>query len=107
MKNKRKEKSILLQQKLFDQYKFLNKEGASKSLCDIFEAHSNRKPVSGAGECAAPKLFQYAFEREMKPLAISEFWWGKSTKSEDKKHGNFYPACNDKCRPILSYMLRV
>ncbi len=107
LKNKRKAKSLLLQQELFDKYTFLNARGELKSLCEIFETYTNRKPVSGAGECAAPKLFQYAFERKMKPLAIAEFWWGKSTKSEDKKHGNFYPACNDKCRPILSYMLGV
>ncbi len=105
LKIDRKKKSIALQQELFDQYQFLNTEGELKSLCAIFESYTKRKPVSGAGECAAPKLFQYAFERKMKPLAIAEFWWGKSTKSEDKVHGNFYPACHEKCRPILSYML--
>ncbi|MDB4728632.1 hypothetical protein OAF63_07550 [Saprospiraceae bacterium] len=105
LKNDRKAKSIHLQQELFDQYHFLNKAGKSKSLCAIFEEDLNKKPPSGAGECAAPKLLQYAYERKMKPLAIAEFWWGKSTKSEERKHKVFYPACQDKCQPILGYML--
>jgi tRNA pseudouridine32 synthase/23S rRNA pseudouridine746 synthase len=96
-----------LQQALFDQYHFLNKDRKSKSLCAIFEDFGKKKPASGAGECAAPKLLHYAFKHGMKPLAIAEFWWGKSSKRGDRKHKNFYPACNDKCRPILAYMLPV
>ena len=106
LKEERKRKSVLLQQQLFDSYIFLNKKGQSKSLCSIFEALS-KTPPAGAGECAAPKLFQYAFKHKMKPLAIAEFWWGRSSKSGEKEHKQFYPACNDKCRPVLGYMLGI
>ncbi len=41
----------------------------------------------------------------MKPLAIAEFWWGSSPKSEIRQHENFYPACKGKCQPILEHML--
>ena len=105
LKKKRKNKSAQLQQKIFEQYNFLNKAGKIKSLNGIFKGHINKKPASGAGECAAPKLLHFAFEHHMKPLAIAEFWWGMSTRGEDKEHGHFYPACNDKCRPILGWML--
>lgn len=105
LKKIRKEKSINLQQWLFDQYHFLNHEGATKSLCNIFQDHMQKPPPSAAGECAAPKLFQFAFEHQMKPLAIAEFWWGKASKSSHKKHLNYYPACEERCRPILTYML--
>jgi len=105
LKEVRRHNSVSLQKQLFDNYKFENREGTVKNLCDIFTEYDGRNPAAGAGECAAPKLLQYAFEHEMKPLAIAEFWWGKSTKSEDRKHKEFYPACNDKCRPILSFML--
>ena len=105
LEKERKEKSILLQEELFSHYHFLNKAGKSKSLHAIFKDYSNKKPAAGAGECAAPKLLQYAYERKMKPLAIAEFWWGESTKSQDRNHGEYYPACHDKCRPILGYML--
>lgn len=105
LKEERKLKSTQLQNELFDQYHFLNQVAVSKSIWDIFMEYDKRKPASGAGECAAPKLLQYAFERKMKPLAMAEFWWGKASKSEDRKHGCFYPACEDKCRPILGHML--
>ncbi len=101
----RRESSIDLQNKLFDQYFFMNERGESKNLVDIFLDYAKRKPASGSGECAGPKLLQYAFERRMKPLAIAEFWWGRPRERSEKEHGQFYPACEDKCRPILSYML--
>lgn len=105
LQNERKKKSVQLQQELFDQYHFLNKKMESKSLYAIFEDYGKNKPASGAGECAAPKLLHYAFKHGMNPLAIAEFWWGESSKAGDRKHKNYYPACNDKCRPILGYML--
>lgn len=100
----RKKKSVLLQRELFDQYHFLNHSGQYKSLQRIF-VETGKNPPSGAGECAAPKLLHYAFERKMKPLALAEFWWGKPTKSNDRAHGHFYMPCRDKCYPILRYML--
>ncbi len=105
LKTLRKNHSIALQQKLFDHYTFLNQAGEEKSLLEIFKNTSAKKPPSGAGECAAPKLLQYAFQKKMKPIAIAEFWWGQSPKSELRKHGHFYPACIEKCEPILAHML--
>jgi len=103
LKEQRKKKSNGLQQQLFESYQFLNQEGESKSLRAIFQ---DAKPVSGAGECAAPKLLQYAFLHQLKPIALAEFWWGKSPKSAIRQHGHFYPPCEEKCRPILGHMLR-
>lgn len=102
LKLKRKNKSAGLQKKIFDQYRFLNQAGEVKSLLDIFK---DKTPMGGTGECAAPKLLQYAFKFNMKPLAMAEFWWGQSPKSEIRKHRNFYPACIGKCKPLLSHML--
>jgi len=101
LKEERKTKSAALQQKLFEQYSFLNQYGDSKSLGAIFEDN----PPASAGECAAPKLLQYAFAHQLKPIAMAEFWWGQSPKSEIRKHGHFYPACTGKCKPILTHML--
>ncbi|WP_299701543.1 pseudouridylate synthase [uncultured Pontibacter sp.] len=102
----RKTNSVALQSRLFDQYYFLNQAGESKSLRDIFRQTANSNPPAGAGECAAPKLLQYAFQHNMKPLALAEFWWGLSPKSAYWKHGHFYPACREKCQPILAHMLQ-
>ena len=103
LKTIRKEKSAALQQQLFDNYTFLNQKGEHKSLSEIFEGQTL---IAGAGECAAPKLLQYAFLNDLKPIAMSEFWWGESPKSEIRQHGNFYPACRGKCKPILGHMLQ-
>ena len=101
-KDERRQKSGALQQKLFAEYSFLNQFGERKSIGEIF----NNNPPAGAGECAAPKLLHYAFEYNLKPIAMAEFWWGQSPKSEIRKHKQFYPACKSKCEPILlSHML--
>jgi tRNA pseudouridine32 synthase/23S rRNA pseudouridine746 synthase len=104
LKELRKSMSFALQQKLFDQYNFLNQYGEPKNVCDIFGNAS--QPPAGAGECAAPKLLQYAFKTQLKPMAMAEFWWGESPTSEVRKHGHFYPACRGKCEPILAHMLQ-
>lgn len=101
LKEERKEKSAALQQQLFTEYAFLNKNKELKSLAEIF----NGNPPAGSGECAAPKLLHYAFQHNLKPIAMAEFWWGKSPKSEVRKHKQFYPACMGKCEPILKHML--
>ena len=103
LKEERRLKSGALQQKLFAEYSFLNQYGERKSIGEIF----NNNPPAGAGECAAPKLLHYAFEHQLKPIAMAEFWWGQSPKSEIRKHKQFYPACKSKCEPILlSHMLK-
>lgn len=101
LKLERATKSSELQQKLFEQYKFLNISKETKSVGEIFD----NNPPAGAGECAAPKLLHYAFKHNLKPIALAEFWWGQSPKSEVRKHKQFYPACRSKCEPILAHML--
>lgn len=105
LKAARKKKSSALQQKLFKQYAFLNYEGKEKSLGEIFLLSVPSTPPSGAGECAAPKLLQYAYVNNLEPVAMAEFWWGQSPTSEVRKHKYFYPACRGKCEPILGHML--
>ncbi|WP_282628275.1 RluA family pseudouridine synthase [Empedobacter sedimenti] len=105
LKEERKNKSNSLQNQLFDQYQFYNKFKQKKSLREIFEQTAFQQPPAAAGECAAPKLFQYAFQNDLDPICMAEFWWGDSPKSEVRKHQNFYPACTGKCEPILGHML--
>ncbi|RFM26455.1 RluA family pseudouridine synthase [Deminuibacter soli] len=105
LKNERRERSATLQQQLFEQYTFLNKAGKSKSLQEIFSVTAFGKPPAAAGECATPKLLQFAFANGYTPLAMAEFWWGAAPKSEIRQHKQFYPACTGKCKPILAHML--
>lgn len=106
LKTARKTQSAALQQRLFDSFRLLNKAGEERGLCSIFADTVQKTPPAGAGECAAPKLLQYAFRNGMKPLAMAEFWWGASPKTEIRHHGQYYPACKGKCEPILGHMLQ-
>lgn len=106
LKNERKQRSAALQQKLFEQFRMLNAKGEIKDLCTIFEQTVHKIPPAGAGECALPKLLQYAYLHQLKPLAMAEFWWGDSPKTEVRHHGYYYPSCKGKCEPILQHMLQ-
>ncbi len=105
LKDERQSRSSVLQNQLFQQYQMVNKAGCTQSLQDIFKPTPQQIPPSGSGDCAAPKLIQYAFRNNFKILAMAEFWWGMSPKSEIRQHKNYYPACSGKCEPILNWML--
>ncbi len=106
LKTERKERSAALQRKLFEQFRMLNAQGEVKDLYTIFEQTVQKVPPAGAGECALPKLLQYAYLHKLKPLAMAEFWWGDSPKNEIRHHGYYYPSCKGKCEPILQHMLQ-
>ena len=106
LKSERKTRSAALQQKLFEQFGMLNYRGEVKNLCEIFGQTVHKTPPAGAGECAAPKLLQQAYLHGWKPIAMAEFWWGDSPKTEIRHHGHYYPACKGKCEPILQHMLQ-
>lgn len=105
MRAERKRRSAALQQWLFDNFVFLDSEGERRSLSQIFADTAQGVPPAGAGECAAPKLLQYAFLNGLSPLAMAEFWLGESRVGEVRRDGCFYGSCISKCKPILSFML--
>lgn len=105
LKKRRRRLSTILQKHFFKQYQMLNIHGESRDLTEIFAETILLKPPAGTGDCAAPKLLQFAFKHKLTPVCMAEFWWGKQPKSEIRKHQNFYPACQGKCQPILSHML--
>ena len=95
-----------LQEWLFRQYRVMNGMGEEMDVKEIF-ASRGLVPPGGTGECAAPKLLNYAFRNGLKPLCMGEFWYGASPSSgEVRQHGRFYPSCTGKCGPLLSWMLR-
>ena len=109
-----KKMSQELQLWLFHQYQLLNAKGETKNLVDIWQDYHcspriRKKyplPPGGTGDCCAPKLLQYAYSHHLKPVCMAEFWWGPSPKSEIRHHGQFYPACRGKCKPVLTWMLQ-
>ena len=105
LKQERKTRSAALQLWLFRQFDMFNANGEHKDLCEIFKDTPQGLPPAGAGECALPKLLQYAYLYGLQPLAMGEFWCGMSPKDEIRHDGYFYPSCKGKCEPILKHML--
>ena len=101
LEQERKERSVALQKKIFEHFLFLNANGEEKSLLDIF---GGVIPPAGAGECAAPRLLQYAYKHGFRPIAMGEFWLGAPTAN--RLQLKFYPSCKGKCAPILGFMLQ-
>ncbi len=61
-------------------------------------------PPTGTGDCCAPKLLAWAVRHRLRPLAMAEMWWGP-TSVGDKVAGRFYPACLDRCQPLLGPLM--
>ena len=97
---KEKKRSATLQRKLFEQFQILNAHGETKDLCRIFAQTIQKnfllpEPVN----VQLPKLLQYAYKHQLKPIAMAEFWWGRfSKKQKIRHHGYYYPACKGKMR---------
>ena len=106
LKQQRKQMSDALQRWIFEQFSMLNALGERRTLTELFAETTMGIPPSGAGECCAPKLLQYAYEHGLKPLCMGEFWWGESPVGEIRHHRHFYPSCSSKCKPILGHMLK-
>ncbi len=106
LKQERKQRSDALQRWLFDQFLMVNAQGERRTLTDIFSHTPQHVPPAGSGECCAPKLLQYAFLHALRPLQMAEFWYGRSPRMEIRHHGQYYPACRGKCKPILEWMLK-
>ena len=129
LKALRKEMSQDLQQWTFHQFRMRNARGEEADLIDIFKDYKSPfpeeeyiaykegriatkpkgkygVPPGGAGECCAPKLLQYAYLHGLKPICMEEFWVGPSKGNQMRIESNFYPACQHKCVPILTFMLK-
>lgn len=114
LKARRKQLSEQLQLWLFDQYHFLNGYGQERPLVDVWQDyHCSARikkryplPPGGTGDCCAPKLLQFAYRHGLTPRCMAEFWWGPSPKTDIRHHGQFYPACRGKCKPVLTWMMK-
>lgn len=103
MEAERARRSAALQTWLFEAFVFRNGRGEAKALPLLFPQTA---PPAGAGECCAPKLLQYAYLQGLRPRCMAEFWVGRPPKDELRQEGRFYPACQAKCKPILTWMLQ-
>ncbi|MEM0981004.1 MAG: pseudouridine synthase, partial [Cyanobacteria bacterium P01_H01_bin.58] len=99
LKRDRKALSRQLQAQMHAVYSLTNFAGISTTLHRLMP---DGLPT-GTGDCAAPKLLHYAATHQLTPLAMAEFWWGPP--SGDKSPGHFYGACQERCQPIMGFLL--
>lgn len=99
LKQQRKDWSRRLQAQMHTAYSLTNFAGETVSLDQLDPAGL----PTGTGDCAAPKLLHYAATHQLQPLALAEFWWGPA--SGDKRPGEFYGACVERCQPIMGFLL--
>ncbi|XXF79650.1 hypothetical protein P2318_07800 [Myxococcaceae bacterium GXIMD 01537] len=88
--------------RILDTYRLTNARGVTTSLRALF---APVEPPWGAADCAAPKLIAYALSRGLEPLALAEFWWGPPPRGGNRVEGRFFPACREKCGPVLPFLL--
>ena len=88
--------------RLFGLYRIHCIDGSVKTYSEIF---GDTLPPSGTGDCAAIKLLNCAFKNHLKPVSMAEFYYGGHNPSASKEPCQFYPPCEEKCRPLLKEML--
>lgn len=103
LRRKRRDTSRALMEKIHNLYRLTNFHNRTVPLREAYRGTG--KPPTGTGDCCAPKLLNQAVQLGLKPVGISEFFWGKETLSMNRKHSHFYPSCSEKCEPILGFML--
>ncbi len=81
--------------------------GAQGSSDNGKNCKHDKMPPTGAGECCAPKLIAQAYNMELRPLSLAEFYYGESSLSGEKQHKQFYEPCDEKCGPLLPVMLGI
>lgn len=102
LRHARKRISRELQANMHAAYEVMNFTGDVSSLNALFE--DGRLP-SGTGDCCAPKLLHYAASQQLRPIGLAEFWWGPPTPNGTKEHKQFYGACEERCQPIMGFLL--
>ena len=102
-KSLRRQLSRTLMADIFSLYSLIN---FRKQKATIFEAALPLKSLpTGIGDCCAPKLFNQAARENLRPLGLAEFYWGNENRSGTRMHGGFFPPCQEKCLPILGFLL--
>ena len=103
LRKTRRKLSRQLMKDLYALYQLRNFRGESASLGEAFNGKSGIP--TGTADCCAPKLLNYAAEHQLRPIGLSEFYWGRENSSKTRQHGTFSGSCAEKCMPILGFML--
>lgn len=103
LKSQRTRRCRKLMKDIHNLYVLNNFRGDSATLDEVLG--SGRNKPTGIGDCCAPKLLNYAAIWKLKPVSMTEFYFGRQNRSRSKLHKQFHPPCTDKCGPLLGFML--
>lgn len=99
----RKHLSRQLMKRIHELYRLHNFSDQTATLNEA--VNTSATLPTGIGDCCAPKLLNQAAQLGFSPLSIAEFYFGRSTPSGTRRHGEFHEPCLDKCSPILGFLL--
>jgi len=103
LRTRRRDLSRQLMQRIFALYRVPDFRGGRHTLFQAFVGESGMP--TGTGDCCAPKLLAHAARHRLVPVSLAEFYYGRENASATRVHKHFYPACEEKCAPILGTML--
>ncbi len=92
-----------LMEDLHSLYHLTNFRGKTATLRDVFLGETGIP--TGTGDCCAPKLLNFAARHRLRPIGLSEFYWGRENPSGTRQHASLSGSCKEKCMPILGFML--
>lgn len=107
LQQKRKELSRQALKEIYNLYQFHCADGKILGFREILKGfeNENEMPPTGTGDCCTTKLLSYAFQNQLIPLSLCEFFYGSPTASKKRSHKSFYPPCDEKCSIVLPFML--
>jgi hypothetical protein len=103
LQRRRRQLSRDLMRQIHGLYRLTNFRGENASLAAAYMKDGGIP--TGTGDCCAPKLLIMAARTGLVPLGMAEFFWGRCNRSGGREEGCFYPSCNEKCEPILGFLL--
>ncbi len=103
LRQERRRLSRQLMRDLHGLYRLTNFRGETAGLADVFAGDTGIP--TGTGDCCAPKLLNYAANHQLRPVGLTEFYWGRENRSGTRQHGFHSGSCVEKCLPILGFML--
>ena len=99
------EKELMSEEDYFERRKMIKSGVDVSNIPFVKQDDKGTLPPSGTGDCCAPKLLQYAYQHNLQPVCMAEFWIGAPPKNDIRQDSNFYPACTGRCKPLLKFML--
>lgn len=103
LERKRRAFSRNLMKRIHGLYRLTNFRGETRSLAACWNRPHGMP--GGVGDCCGPKLLNHAAREGLRPVGLAEFYWGGPHPAGNRRAGELQPCCEEKCRPILGFML--